>query len=187
MQALDKARIARNALDDRIRALGSDGSAAGLMRPSSAGEIRGQLATGTALLSYVQTPEGVILLAIDGASRARGSPAIAFSRVLDRDVARLKAQIEALHVLLRSHVDAPDAERALLDRLAALHATLIAPASSVLRGKRRLIIVPDGNLHRIPWATLDPTRRWWHSPLQRTRAQRAALSPQRRRMRPEES
>ena len=96
---------------------------------------------------------------------------------------------EALTTLgqLRAGGANPALARALLDRLAALHATLIAPASSVLRGKRRLIIVPDGNLHRIPWATLDPTRRWWHSPLQRTRAQRAALSPQRRRMRPEES
>ena len=151
--ALEKARLERTVLENRVLALSSERPASALTQSRTAAQLRDRLAPETALLSYVATPKGLHVLVLSAADSAAGSR-ITAHRVLTNDVARLQEDIRAVTVQIRAHAATPDAQEALMARLASLHTTLIAPVTPLLRGKRQLVIVPDGALHRVPWAAL---------------------------------
>jgi CHAT domain-containing protein len=151
VRALEMARIERNAIEDRVRALTAQRPVATLAQPWSARQVSSRLKRDAALLSYLQTSDAMHLFVIDGAA-ARDTAVVLSFRI--GDVTRLQEEIEAVHVLMRTHVNTPESQGALFKRLAGLHAKLIAPAAAVLRGKQQLIIVPDGALHRVPWLAL---------------------------------
>jgi CHAT domain-containing protein/tetratricopeptide (TPR) repeat protein len=153
IRALEAARLERNAIDGRVRTARAEESPASLTQSWSASQIRAQLRPDEALLSYLETADGFHLFVIDGAKTNPDAAAATAFRIKG-DATTVREDIDALHVLLRAHVATPDAQRVLFDRLTALHTRLIAPATSVLRDKRRLIIVPDGALHRVPWPAL---------------------------------
>lgn len=152
VQALQDARIQLLLAEGRISALPGPQGPAELTEPWSARDLRAQLTVDTAILSYVETANGMHLLTLDG-TRTAPRAAVRAVRVA-RDVAQLRGEIESLAVLLRTHVQTPDSDAALFERLADLYARLIAPVEDVLRGKRRLIIVADGPLHRVAWSAL---------------------------------
>lgn len=154
VQALQRARLERNVLDDRVLAMSSRRPASNLTRPHTAAEVASQLPSDTVLLSYVATTGRVHLFVLGRAADSSAGDRMVVHRVLKSDPGRLREEIAALTIQMRAHADTPDAQRALLARLASLHETLIAPVASLLNGKRRLVIVSDGALHRVPWAAL---------------------------------
>jgi CHAT domain-containing protein len=124
--------------------------------PRTANEIRRSLASDTALLSYVTTRTRVHLFIVGvPAATPTGHVSVAH-RIVSRDPASLGADLDALMIQLRAHAETEDGEQALQDHLATLYSRLVAPASLFVRDKQRLVIVPDRNLYRIPWAALAP-------------------------------
>lgn len=103
--------------------------------------IQARLAPGTALLAYAIGDESGVVLAIDATGVRSGS--IIGSR-------QLAPQIEQLRqIVARGQPVHPDQ---------ALRDALLAPAGEILRRNRRWIIVPDRELHLLPFALLaDPS------------------------------
>ncbi len=64
-------------------------------------------------------------------------------------------QIEAQVRRLREAITAKEPQAAEMAALAPLSQTVLSPAASALRGKRRLILVPDGALHLAPFSALS--------------------------------
>jgi CHAT domain-containing protein/ATP/maltotriose-dependent transcriptional regulator MalT len=143
---LREARVERNALDDRIRVLEAAQPASALTRSSSSEQIRSGLPADAILLSYVSTRSALHLFV---ASRTGIR-----QRVVTQNVAPLWESIDALGVMLRAHPDGDDDRAHLIARLASLHDTLVGPVAAELRGKRQIVIVSDGILHRVPWSAL---------------------------------
>src|SRR5262249_4375873 len=124
------------------------------VQPPSLGQIQGRLAAGEALLSFqIWRPEPTM-----GAPYREGSSLVtALTRqsaeafpVPNADV--LEAQIRAWTGLLERR-DVSDASERLAG--ARLHAELLAAALAFLPpGIERLVVVPDGPLHRLPFDAL---------------------------------
>ncbi|MBN1441219.1 MAG: CHAT domain-containing protein [Planctomycetes bacterium] len=123
-----RARLASGESSPALRAL-ADGA------PASAEEIRSQLPSDTVLVEYFDRGDSLVAFVVDEARTA------AFALALPHRQAK-----EMVDRFLRSA--AADAELAV-----ALHARLIAPLSEAVRGER-VIIVPYGALHRLPFEAL---------------------------------
>lgn len=101
----------------------------------------------TALLLYFFVGEELLLWAIT----AQG---VALAYLVSLDVKTLERTIRAFH-------RACEQRQPLADTGAALSTTLLAPATDVLRDHRRLIIVPHGAAHALPFHALP----WQGQPL----------------------
>jgi CHAT domain-containing protein/tetratricopeptide (TPR) repeat protein len=112
-------------------------------------EVRAQLAPDEALLSFQTAPWTDVYGAFGGG---------AWLVSVTRDGARAwrlpdRARIESSVGLFLGLIERRDGSEA--EAAARLHATLLRPALDALpAGVRRLVIVPDGALHRLPWAAL---------------------------------
>jgi CHAT domain-containing protein len=115
-------------------------------RPLTAAEIGATLAADEALVEFLMTEKQ------------------GFAWVVRRDSIRgyrvpgtkaLDPQVRLLTALLAAHDD-----RATEQLGAHLYATLLGPADASLTGVRRLTIVPDGVLQRLPFALLRSNGRW---------------------------
>jgi CHAT domain-containing protein/tetratricopeptide (TPR) repeat protein len=156
LRELETAHEERGTFFDRLFSTREPSPAASLSIPRTASEIRRSLSGDTALLSYVTTRTRVHLFIVGvPAATPTGRVSVAH-RVVSRDPARLRTDLDALMIQLRAHADTEDGEAALQDRLAALYSRLIGPATLFVRDKQRLVIVPDRNLYRVPWAALAP-------------------------------
>jgi CHAT domain-containing protein len=115
-------------------------------RALSATELSAMLAPDEALIEFFLTDK-------QGFAWVVGRDAIRGYRVPGGKV--LEPQVRLLAALLAGRDDAAT------KRLGAqLYTTLLAPAEPVLRGARRLIIVSDGVLQRMPFALLRSHDRW---------------------------
>lgn len=114
-------------------------------QPADLAETRQILDPGTLLLSYAVGEEKSYLLT---AGSADGD-----SRVFPLDVgeAALREEIERFRAFLRQDSD-PEAVRRMASRLSD---QLLAPAAALVARARRLLILPDGPLHYLPFAVLD--------------------------------
>jgi len=156
LQELETAHDERGTFFDRLFGTRASTPAASLAIPHTANEIRRELARDTALLSYVTTRTRVHLFIVGvPAATPTGRVSVAH-RVVSRDPASLAVDLDALMIQLRAHADTEDGEAALRDRLAGLYSRLVGPATLFVRDKQRLVIVPDRNLYRVPWAALAP-------------------------------
>jgi CHAT domain-containing protein len=156
LQELETAHDERGTFFDRIFSTRAANPAASLSVPRTANEIRRSLARDTALLSYVTTRTRVHLFIVGvPAATPTGRVSVAH-RVVSRDPASLGSDLDALMIQLRAHAETEDGEHALQDHLATLYSRLVGPAAPFVRDKQRLVIVPDRNLYRIPWAALAP-------------------------------
>jgi len=147
----------------RQQRLGQAGEAEGSARahasPSvQAGALQASLAPGEAMVNFhlegerltacIVRPQAVLCVAWPVAD-------------LEDAIAGLRFQIETPRhsaALLRSH-------GALLDsrvraRAAALHELLWAPLAAALHGVQRVVIVPHGALHYVPWCALHDGQAW---------------------------
>jgi len=156
LHELETAHDERGTFFDRIFNTRATNPVTSLSVPRTANEIRRSLARDTALLSYVTTRTRVHLFIVGvPAATPTGRVSVAH-RVVSRDPASLGADLDALMIQLRAHADTEDGEQALQEHLATLYSSLVAPAAIFVRDKQRLVIVPDRNLYRIPWAALAP-------------------------------
>ena len=156
VQELETAHSERGTFFERLMGTRPDPPAGKLSMARTANEIRRKLARDTAILSYVTTRTRVHLFIVGvPAATPTGRVSVAH-RVVSRDPARLKADLEALTIQLRAHAETEDAELALQMRLASLYSRLIGPANQFVRDKLRLVIVPDRHLFAVPWAALAP-------------------------------
>src|SRR5690606_11247967 len=122
----------------------------------SLAQVRDYLTDGTVMFSYLAVKGRLTLQAIDG-KRILGVADLASMADVTELVAALQFQIgRALvsggapvsprrHARLRRDTDV------LLERL---YQMLIAPVESMLEGKTRLLVVPSGDLHSVPFAAL---------------------------------
>lgn len=128
----------------------------GFDSPLSLEQTRGYMDHGTVVLSYLAVGDRLTLQAIDG-ERIAGVAKLASVGEVTELVAALQFQIgRALvsgsapvsprrHSRLRRDTDA------LLERL---YEVLVAPVETMMEGNTRLLVVPSGDLHSVPFAAL---------------------------------
>ena len=105
---------------------------------------------GTVVLTYSVGPDGTDVFALG----TEGELAVARLEVGE---AELRGQVETVHTLLRSPRwgTAGELDRANLQwRLRRLYEMLVLPVQAKVAGAERLLIVPDGPLHSLPWGAL---------------------------------
>ena len=135
----------------RAAALGIGGAT--LEAADSLASLRRQLQPGTLVLEYFQAGDEFVLFAFD-AVRLVAYRLGPVQRVVDL-VDRLRFQMSKFGLgddYVRAHADAMLAN--VNDVLADLHAALIAPSANELANARRLLIVPHGALHYVPFHAL---------------------------------
>jgi CHAT domain-containing protein/tetratricopeptide (TPR) repeat protein len=113
---------------------------------------RAALDPGTLLLAYSVGKEHAYLFAVEPAD-AGGSGVTVF-RLPGSDRSLREAVGAHRNLLDFRGVSGPDASRHLRDRSRSLYDTLLAPAEPLIMKYDRLLIVPDGPLHTLPWAAL---------------------------------
>jgi len=107
--------------------------------------VRAMLSTGTVVLAYAVGDQGSHLFVVE--EGRTGLQVVA----LEIDSAELRSLVQRFRVLIQS--PASDADE--IARLALrLGDTLLAPVTPALTRARRLVIVPDGPLHLLPFAAL---------------------------------
>jgi CHAT domain-containing protein len=121
----------------------------GIFMTAGLGVVQRQLPAATAVVDYAVTAGGVAALVVTRTA----------ARVVPLAVRRdsLTARVDRLLALLVPRVGTRvDTARAALDTGAAarLYDDLIAPLAGVIEGRTRLIIIPDGPLHRLPFDLL---------------------------------
>jgi len=102
---------------------------------------------GTLLLSYSIGKEKSFLFAVSSDGK-RGPPLSVFALPVGEKA--LRASVEAMRRLIEWNKPSPD----LLARSRALYETLLKPAEALIARSDRLLIVPDGPLNTLPWASL---------------------------------
>jgi CHAT domain-containing protein/tetratricopeptide (TPR) repeat protein len=119
-------------------------------RPPGLAEAARRLGDGTLLLSYAVLPERTVLFALPG---GEAPPDLDVHSIPITEV-RLRQEVESVRDLLASPRAPAEARAALRRRLAALHADLLGPVSGLLGRSRRVLLLPDGPLHVLPFGTL---------------------------------
>jgi CHAT domain-containing protein/Tfp pilus assembly protein PilF len=124
-------------------------------QPLDVTAARAALDPGTLLLSFSVGRERSFLFALEPA--ATGGSGLTVYTLAAGD-ASLRAAVGAHRNLLDLHgassTSNADAARNLAERSRSLYATLLAPAEPLIARAERLLIVPDGPLHTLPFAAL---------------------------------
>jgi CHAT domain-containing protein len=106
-------------------------------------EARAALDPGTLLLSYAVGKDESYVFAVDG---ARGLTVVTL-RSGEKD---LRDAVKALRKLIAWNTPSPELEA----RSRALYGLLLSPVEAQITASSRLLILGDGPLHTLPWATL---------------------------------
>ena len=113
---------------------------------------RAALDPGTLLLAFSVGKERALLFAVEPAG-AKGAGLTVYS--LSGNDRSLREAVAAQRNLLDFRAPAgTDAGRQLSARSRGLYETLLQPAEPLIAGYERLLILPDGPLHTLPWAAL---------------------------------
>ncbi len=110
-------------------------------------ETRAILDGGTLLLSYSVGRQKSFLFAMEPSASKEPRVAV-FS--LSTDEVALREAVESYRNLL----DLPASDRVLVDRSRSLYDALLRPAEPLIARYERILILPDGPLHTLPWAAL---------------------------------
>jgi CHAT domain-containing protein len=148
LDALQKARAKQEDVQRRLRTAAPRLDALQSLEPFDLARTRAALDPGTLVLSYWVGEDKSYVFAV-------GPGAHDFSAVpLRWDPPKLRAEVERFRRLLqRSEGDVDDVRQA-GDEIGAV---LLAPVSAKIAAARRLLVVPDGPLHLLPFAALrDP-------------------------------
>lgn len=148
--ALEAVRRRQGEIEARIRAASPRLAALQHPEPLDLEGTRSALDPGTLLLSYSIADGRGYLFAVGPGPRE-------FLAVkLDVTLSQLRADVARFRRLLQAV--SPVGAKPLRDLSAQLAATLLAPAADRIARAERLVILPDGPLHLIPFAALaDPT------------------------------
>ena len=150
-------REQRDRLQDRIREQASRKEAFENPPPLTTEQIRNVLDPGTLLLSYLVCREQSYLFAL--AADAEGPPRIFPLELGDRV---LRNHVTGFRKALQRPGEDATAMAALNERARGLYKYLVAPATALIERAERLLIIPDGPLHSLPFGALvrnDPAKR----------------------------
>lgn len=140
-------RSAREKLRERLRTEAPRVAALRDPRPLGAAEAKERLPEGTLLLSYSVGEASTVLFAL---SREEGLSA----HVLPAGRDRLARDVDALRRLVLRRRSGPSDAGPALAKAASLHDLLLGPVEVRLAKARRVVLVPDGPLHLLPFALL---------------------------------
>jgi len=133
-----------DSISQKIRKLSPHPTALHFPQPLRTSVVARKLDAGTKVLAYQvgETATQVFVLSTDGSVAAFKLPV--GSRELERD-------LERFHAALGNRLGG---YQAVLSPLRQLHRALLQPVEPLLEGADRLLILPDGPLHAVPWAAL---------------------------------
>jgi CHAT domain-containing protein/Tfp pilus assembly protein PilF len=143
-------RAEREALLASVRSARPELAALEDPRPPDLASSCRLLGEGTLLLSFVVLPGRTVVFALPGGH----GPAALEVHSIPLPEARLRADVETLLDLLRSPRAPADSQRALRRRLRALHEALLGPVRTHVARSARLLVLPDGPLHLVPFGAL---------------------------------
>lgn len=144
---LDQSRRRRREAEARIRAAAPRLAVLHHPEPPTLGDVRRMLGDETLLLSYSVGPRRSHLFALGPASSAIGDLEVF---VLPWNEDELAREVESFRQLLRP-TRSVAAVRAAGERLTA---RLLQPVAGRLARARRMVVIPDGPLHNLPFAAL---------------------------------
>lgn len=116
-------------------------------RPLTADEVAARLPAGTLLLSYAVGEDAGTVLALPA-----GGAVSAHRLEVSRDA--LRHEVDAFRRLLQNPIPSAATDRALDERGRRLARWLLAPVAAPLAAADRLLVLPDGPLHTLPFAAL---------------------------------
>lgn len=145
----------RQRLTDTIRAVSPRLAAARSPRPLTLAEVARTLPPRTVLLSYAVGTDDTRLFVLRAGGTDPSARLTVFSVALGE--AALTRQVEAVRLLTQVPGAGDDSARALAERSHALYEALVAPAADAIAGAERLLVIPDGPLHLLPFAALVTT------------------------------
>ena len=144
----DAAQEEYRAFLERIRRESGEQASLMVVEPVTIPEIQQLLPAGTTLLEYLIAEDGAVVWVVD---RER----VTVVR-LPGDRGSLLAQVQRFRSAIAKQEDLPAVEIA----ATALYRRLLEPARAAIRGDR-LVIIPHGVLHYLPWGALrSPAGRW---------------------------
>lgn len=143
---LRELREAQDRLAERIRQVSPRLEALRRPRPLTCGEVRRSLDPGTVLLSYAAEKTGGYLFALSREGGLKVSP-------VPLGVRDLRAEVESFRELVEAS-GFGGAGPELTRRARRLYDRLVRPAQALVSRARRLVILPDGPLHLLPFAAL---------------------------------
>ncbi len=147
LEQLELARQTRWEVDEEVRVACPRLAALGRSEPLTLDGVRANLAPGTVLLAYAVGKRATHLFCV---GPGREDFAV-HSLPLAEEELRVKVARFRNHVLRNPEPDV------LVRVSAALGALLLGPAADALQGAERLLVIPDGPLHLLPFAALaDP-------------------------------
>ncbi len=134
-----------DAIAQEIRKLSPRPTSLHFPQPLRAADLARELDPGLKVLAYQvgASTTQVFVLSPDGSVVARSLPEGVDA--LQRDVARIRAAVEN---------QSPTDRNGALRSLRRLYSALVQPVEPVLASADRLLILPDGPLHALPWAAL---------------------------------
>jgi CHAT domain-containing protein/Tfp pilus assembly protein PilF len=135
------------ALQARIRDASPRFAALRYPRPLDLAAVRAALDPGTALLAYSLGAEASHLFAVTAA----GGLSVL---TLPAGEEELRRQVEAFRELVQDARGGSPRIPALEAAARRLYRLLVAPAEGAIAGQDRLLILPEGPLHLLPWAAL---------------------------------
>ena len=150
---LAELRARRAQVAHRLREAAPHLAALRYPEPLSIKAAAAALPPGALLLAYSVGEKGTLLFAVP--ADAGVAPAV-FALPLGDEA--LRSRIAVFRGLIERGRQRAELDDALLVQSARLWTDLLKPAESLLRGATRLVIVPDGPLHTLPFAALVENR-----------------------------
>ena len=148
-----------DSISQQIRTLSPRRTSLHFPRPLRASEIARELDAGMKVLAYQvgETATQVFVLSEDGRVAALRLPG---------GTGELQRELERFHAAMENGLSSND--QGVLKPLRQLYRSVLQPVEPLLNGADRLLILPDGPLHAVPWAALVreqapglPTGRSW--------------------------
>ncbi len=125
-------------------------AALGYPRPPDLAQTASLLGEGTLLLSFAVLPDRTVLFTLPG---GKGSPVLEV-HTLSLTELRLRQETETLRDLVQSPRAPAEGRAALRRRLRGLHDELLGSVRGLVARSRRLLVLPDGPLHLVPFGAL---------------------------------
>lgn len=144
---LRELRDRRALLNQRIRAESPLLAELRAPQPVTASQAREALDPGTVMLSYSlgDRDSHLFVVAYDQQTRVFTIPV---------SEAALRDEIAVFRQLIERPLERPFARQAIIEQAQRLYRLLVEPAQGQLEGSRRVLILPDGPLHLLPFAAL---------------------------------
>lgn len=142
----------RSRLDARLRARAPRVADLQARRPLDLRGLRAALDPGTALVAF-NVQQAATQVYVVRAERDAPAPGLSL-HTLAQGERELRDRVRALRGFVERGQAGGALEPPLLGQAARLYADLLGPVEAELAGARRLLIVPDGPLHALPFAAL---------------------------------